>query len=169
MTEQSESNVAKIVVQSARFGEFTVAADSVIEVPSGVIGFPSDTRFVLLEHKAPFSWLHSIDNPALAFVVVDGGEFGADYQFKPPFGDKNCDLSEQDEFAVLVIVTVRPDPTLTTANLKAPLVINLRNRKGVQLVLDDQRYSTRHLIWSKEEAAKKAAEEKKDEKKEPTK
>ncbi len=49
-----------------------------------------------------------------------------------------------------MIVTVRPDPSLTTANLKAPVFVNLRNRKGVQVIFDDPRLSTRHPLWSSE-------------------
>ena len=49
-----------------------------------------------------------------------------------------------------MIVTVRPDPKLTSANLKAPLFINLRNRKGTQIIFDDPRLSTRFLLWGED-------------------
>lgn len=137
-----------MVIQSSRFGEFTVPTASIIEFSHGMIGFAEAKRYVLLDHKPPFSWLHSVDNPHLAFVVVDGGEFGENYQVKAPIGDPAIDLRPEDEFALLVVVTVRPDPSMTSANLKAPLFVNLRNRKGVQIVLDDQRYSTRFLLWA---------------------
>lgn len=145
-----------ITFTSTRFGEFTVPADSVIEFPSGLIGFPRAQRYVILEHKPPFSWLHSVDDPSLAFVVVDGFEFGQQLEMKPPIGNKEIDFKEDDEFAILVIVTVRPDPRMTTANLKAPLFVNMRNRKGVQIIFDDPRYSTRFPLWTEEEV--KAAE-----------
>lgn len=144
-----------IVVPSARFGDLTVPADSVIEFPSGLIGFPKSTRFIMIEHKPPFSWLHSVDDPNLAFVVVDGFEFGASYDVKPPYGDKECDFKEKDEFAILVIVTVRPDPNMTTANLKAPLFVNLKNRKGLQVIFDNPRFSTRYPLWAEEESETK--------------
>jgi flagellar assembly factor FliW len=106
----------------------------------------------MLEHKHPFSWLHSIDDPNLAFVVVDGFEFGQQFDVKPPIGDRDTDFREDDEYAILIIVTVRSDPRLTTANLKAPLFVNMRNRKGVQVIFDDPRYSTRYPLWSEENA-----------------
>jgi flagellar assembly factor FliW len=101
-----------------------------------------------LEHKAPFSWLHSVDDPDLAFVVVDGFEFGDQYVIDAPYGDGVIALQEGDDFAVLVIITVRPDPKDTTANLKAPLFVNLKNRKGVQVIFDDPRFSTRFPLYS---------------------
>jgi flagellar assembly factor FliW len=107
----------------------------------------------MLEHKHPFSWLHSIEDANLAFVVVDGFEFGQQFDVKPPVGDKDVDIREDDEYAILIIVTVRSDPRMTTANLKAPLFVNMRNRKGVQVIFDDQRYSTRFPLWSEEQQA----------------
>ena len=137
-----------IVFQSSRFGEFEVPVASLIDFPVGVIGFPRHARFVLLEHKAPFSWLHSVDDPDRAFVVVDGFEFGDQYVIDAPYGNGVIALQEGDDFAVLVIITVRPDPKDTTANLKAPLFVNLKNRKGVQVIFDDPRFSTRFPLYS---------------------
>jgi len=164
MSDDSKTNESLITVRSSRFGEMTVAESSVIQVPAGLIGFPQFTKFVMFEHKPPFSWLHSIEDENLAFVVVDGFEFGKEYDVKPPRNDKDCDFREDDEFAILVIVTVRSDPRLTTVNLKAPVFINMRNRHGVQIIIDDSRFSTRHPLWSEEAAAQESAEEKKEEK-----
>ena len=142
-----------LVLQSTRFGPLTVPAESTIHFPSGLIGFPSSCQYVMLEHKPPFSWLHAVDDPNLAFVVVDGAEFGQHYEMKPPIGDKDIDLQEKDEYAILVIVTVRPDPKMTTANLKAPVFVNIRNRKGVQVIYDNPKYPTRFPLWTEENAA----------------
>lgn len=142
-------------INSTRFGELEIPADCVIDFPSGVIGFPRCQKYVLIDHKPPFSWLHSIDDPNLAFVVIDGFEFGKSYEVKPPMRDAECDFREEDEYAILIIVTVRADAMLTTANLKAPIFVNLRNHKAVQIILDDQRYSTRYSLWAKEEDANK--------------
>ena len=151
MSEESQNNGETITVNSSRFGTLEVPVDSIIEFPSGVIGFPASRKYVMLEHKHPFSWLQSLDDSSLAFVVVDGFEFGQQFDVKPPIGDRECDFKEDDEYAILVIVTVRPDPRLTTANLKAPLFVNMRNRKGVQVIFDDTRFSTRYPLWVDEE------------------
>ncbi len=140
-----------LTVQSTRFGEVVVDRSSIIEIPSGLIGFPKYTRFVMIDHKPPFSWLQSIDEPALAFVVVDGFEIGSQYDAQLPFSYSECDFKADDEYAVLIVVTIRPDPRDTTANLKAPLFINVRNRRGVQVIYDDAKYSTRHPLWNEAE------------------
>lgn len=153
MSEELNKQGETLTFKSTRFGEFTVPVETVITIPSGVIGFPHTTRFVMLDHKHPFSWLHSVEDPNLAFVVVDGFEFGQQFDVKPPVGDKDTDLRADDEYAILIIVTVRSDPRLTTANLKAPVFVNMRNRRGVQIIIDDPRYSTRFPLWTDEPAA----------------
>ncbi len=158
MSDASDNQKDLITFQSGRFGEMQVPAASIIEVPAGIIGFPHATRYVMLEHKYPVSWLHAVDDPNLAFVVIDGFEIGQQFDFKPPLTDKECDFKEEDEFAILIVVTVRPDPRLTTANLKAPIFVNMRNRRGVQVIFDDPRYSTRFPLGSQEPQPPAAAE-----------
>lgn len=150
MNEQANSKTIKI--ETTRFGTLEVDAESFIIIPSGLIGFPEKQRFIMLDHKYPFSWLQSIDDPNLAFVVVDGSEFGDNYcQIKPP-DDKDLALLDDDEYAILVIVTVRKESSLTTANLKAPIIVNLRNRQGVQAIYDHPELSTRFSLWEQDEA-----------------
>ncbi len=145
------SDAPTLLIKSSRFGEFEVALDSLIQFPSGLIGFSKSQQFVMLEHKQPFNWLQSIDEPELAFVVIDGFELSQQLGMKPPFGDRDSDLKEEDEYAVMLIVTVRPDAKDSTVNLKAPLFVNLRTRRGVQIIFDDPRFSTRHPLWTEEE------------------
>lgn len=157
MSEQSGSEQGKILVRSTRFGDLWVPEESIIELPNGLIGFPRQRKFVMIDHKPPFSWLHSVEDPNLAFVVVDGFQFGESYSVKPPIGDKDCDIQEGDEYAILVLITVRPDPRMTTANLKAPVFVNVRTRKGLQVIFDDPRYSTRFPLWGEDEATNEVA------------
>ena len=137
----------KIKFKSSRFGELEVPASSVITFPVGLIGFPDPQHFVILDYNPPFSWLHSTDNPDLAFVVVNAAEFGDGYSFNLPYGDKDIGLVDGDDIAIMNLVSVRPDPSLTTVNLKAPLLVNLNTMKARQLVLDDPRFPTRLLLF----------------------
>ena len=144
----SQNTSEKIKFQTSRFGELEVPASSVIDIVGGIIGFPKQHRYVLLEYNPPFSWLQALDEPSLAFVVVNAAEFGEGYTFRLPVGDKELDLETEDEVAIVNLVTVRPDPMQTTVNLKAPVLVNLKNMRGRQMVLDDQRYPTRLPLWT---------------------
>jgi flagellar assembly factor FliW len=170
MAPENETDIIKVT--TSRFGDFEVSAGSVIDIIGGVIGFPGLSKFVLLEYNPPFSWLQSTENPELAFVVVNGAEFGDKYRFPIPYGDRDLDLKEDDEIAIVNLVSVRPDPSMTTVNLKAPVIVNLRTMIGRQVVLDDPSFPMRFPLWSGEQggpgaepapegAPKQAKEEKK--------
>lgn len=142
------SNLTKI--QTTRFGELEVKSESIVSIIGGIVGFPAEAQYVLLEYNPPFSWLQSTENAGLAFVVVNAAEFGEAYQVPLPLGDHDMDLQEQDDVAILNLVTVRDDPTLTTVNLKAPVIVNLRTMKGKQVILDDERYPVRLPLWGED-------------------
>ncbi len=137
-------------INTSRFGDLEVKTDSIVSIVGGIVGFPAETSYVLLEYNPPFSWLQSTTNPSLAFVVVNAAEFGESYQVPLPLGDKEIDLNENDDVAILNMVTVREDPRLTTVNLKAPVIVNLRTMKGKQVILDDERYPVRLPLWGEE-------------------
>jgi flagellar assembly factor FliW len=158
MSDELTEKKEQLVVMSTRFGELRVAHDTVISIPAGLIGFPRQSTYIMIEHKPPFSWLQSVEEPSLAFVVIDGFEVGSNYDLTLPFSDKECDFKNDDEYAILLIVTVRPDPKMTTVNLKAPLFVNVRNRTGVQVIYDDPTLSTRQLLWAEDESPQGAQE-----------
>lgn len=157
MSEQSQT----IKLMTTRFGELEVASSSVIDVFAGLIGFPQAHKFILLDYTPPFSWLQSVEHQELAFVVVNAAEFGDNYSFELPYNDRELDLNPEDEVAILNVASIRPDPTMSSVNLKAPLVVNLRNRKGRQIILDDQRFPTRMPLWTPKDEAAPAEPEKK--------
>ena len=69
-------------IQSTRFGRLNVDDDRVMTFPNGLLGFPSYTRFALIQtgQENYFFWLQSVDEPNLAFVVTDPSLFFKDYE-----------------------------------------------------------------------------------------
>jgi flagellar assembly factor FliW len=125
--------------------------DRIITVVGGLLGFPEYTRYIILNHDddlaVPFRWLQSVENPALAFVIIDPWVFMADYAIELP--EEVCaslDLSEAQPPLIFAIVTIPLEPSLMTANLQGPLVINAITRKAQQAVLVNSPYTTRHAI-----------------------
>lgn len=146
MEEHAQSE--ELVFSSSRFGEVRVPANSVISILGGIIGFPAESKFVVLEYNPPFSWLHSITNPSLAFVVVNAAEFGPNYLDRLPATDQELNIKSPEDVSVINIVTVRSNPADTTVNLKAPIVVNVETRLGRQLILDDQDLSIRMPLFA---------------------
>ena len=138
-------------IASTRFGILTVPAEKVLAFPSGVLGFPEWTRYVMLDHDtdAPFKWLHCVEEASLAFVVVDPAVFHQNYQIEIPAEARiEVEGSETDELSLVVILTIpSDDPSAVTANLRGPLLMNPRTRLCKQLVLAED-YPTRYPVFS---------------------
>jgi flagellar assembly factor FliW len=130
---------------------FEVKDESLLVFPSGILGFPEWTRYVLLDHDtdAPFKWLQCMERPELAFVVLDPVFFKADYQIQIPL-DALIEIQKQDsdEVSVVAILTIPShDPSGVTANLRGPLVMNHRTRLCKQLVLSEE-LPTRYPLFA---------------------
>lgn len=147
-----------IKVKTTRFGEIDVKNEDLIELPSGLIGFPELKRYVLLDHDkdSPFKWLQSLDDGAIAFVLINPLLFKPDYTVEVTEAEvSDLELKAEEDAVISVIITIPTNPQNMTANLKAPLVFNLQNRRGKQLVLSNSAYTTRHNIM--EEIKKQSA------------
>ena len=134
---------------TSRFGEIELKEEEAINMPKGLIGFPELKRFVLLDHDkdSPFKWLQSLDDGAIAFVLINPLLFKADYTVEVTESEvEELSLENEDDAVISVIITIPTDPKKMTANLKAPVVFNLQNRKGKQIILNNPQYTTRHNI-----------------------
>lgn len=134
-------------VQTTRFGTVDVDAGRIMTFRAGLLGFASFTRFALLQpdEEGVFFWLQSVDAPELAFVVTDPSQWVNDYQATIRREQmEELSLQRLEDAQVFVIVN-RYEQALT-ANLQGPLVVNVQNREGMQLVLAEKRWTTRHEI-----------------------
>lgn len=147
-------------IQTTRFGPLDVEESSVLRMCRGLLGFETLRRYILLqmEENAFFRWLQCVDDPALAFVVVDPARWFPDYEVILS-DDEAASLSieDPDEAAILTIVTLPTHLEEMTANLLGPIVINVRTGLAEQVVLDDPRYHTRHRLLPEPVATANAA------------
>lgn len=136
-------------VQTSRFREIEVQESDVITLPEGLIGFPELVRYVILDHDtdSPFKWLQSIDDGTMAFVIISPLTFRPDYTVEVSEEEiATLKLENADDAVISVIVTIPMDPKKMSANLKAPLIFNLKNRMGKQVIVKDPQYHTKHFI-----------------------
>ncbi|MBL8073590.1 MAG: flagellar assembly protein FliW [Nitrospira sp.] len=136
--------------RSTRFGSFEVSDDTIVHFPAGLLGFPESQRYVILDHdtEAPFKWLQSVDEPGLAFVILDPSMFHTDYRVSVP-ADILAEVNngKEEDVALAVILTIpSDDPAHITANLRGPLVMGHKTRLGAQLVLSEE-YPTRYPLF----------------------
>lgn len=125
-------------IKTTRFGTVSVQADDLFEFPAGLIGFEDCQRWVLLadaENNA-VGWLQSATRPEVAMPLVSPRRFVPDYHVRVPRSEMAAlQLDEVDRAFVLNIVARNVHGL--TINLKAPLLFNLDQRLGCQLVTSD--------------------------------
>ncbi|MCS6949721.1 MAG: flagellar assembly protein FliW [Armatimonadota bacterium] len=140
----------KTCIESTRFGRIEVDEEAVITFSQGLFGFEEYRRFVVLclDEKSPFRWLQSLEEPGLAFVVIEPRHFMPDYA--PTISDADVEalqLREDTPYLTFVIVTIPPGkPEQMTANLMGPIIINAATRMARQVIVEDECYSTKHSI-----------------------
>jgi flagellar assembly factor FliW len=137
--------------RSTRFGSFEIKEESVLTFPSGLLGFPDQTRYVILDHDTdvPFKWLQAVGDPGLAFVIMDPADVVQGYSVAlTPEALAELKSDRSDDLSIAVILTIpSADPASVTANLRGPLVMNPRTKLGKQVVLTDS-FPTRHALFS---------------------
>ena len=144
------------------FGTIDISDDKIIVLESGMIGFPDMRHFALIfdaEKKSggKIKWLQSMDEPEMAFPVMDPTFIKKDYnpsineEILKPLGK----LTEENTF-VLTTVTVPRELEKMSINLKAPIIINSETNKGAQIIVEDDmpvKYMIYDLLKSRKEKA----------------
>ncbi len=149
-----------MIITTSRFGQLEVDQDRLNVFEEGILGFPSQQKYALIQtgEGSGFYWLQAVDAEDLAFVVCDPRLFVTDYQVPVKLQDlQTIHLEKPDDAQVFIIVNKVGD--LLTGNFQGPLVVNVNTRNARQLVLSDKRYSTRHPLMRvpKSEAMGKTA------------
>lgn len=136
--------------KTVRFGELEVGSDEIINFPEGVLGFPELHRYCLVDpgDDTLILWLQSLESPEIAFPVLEPKIFKEDYIVKLSGQElKQLKLDNINQSIVFTILTIPRDVTQMTANLKAPVVVNLKDQVGRQVVLQENEYTLKHLMF----------------------
>ena len=133
-----------MLIESERLGAVEVDETKILTFPEGLLGFPADQRFALVDagDDGTYFWLQSIDDAHLAFLAAVPWAFFPDYEPELSQVDQD-DLAITDPSQALVFCLLTFTEEAVTANLLGPLVVNAATRIGRQIVLDDSNYSAR--------------------------
>ena len=139
-----------MLVQSTRFGEMDVAEEQIMDFPEGLLGFPDEKKFALMEYKpeSPFYILQSMADPDLTFLMINPFAFFNDYDFH--MGDAlmaEIGLTADNPPTVFNIATVRDKIENMTVNLAGPVLVNIRDRKAAQWVIEKTQFPTRYPLF----------------------
>lgn len=141
-----------MVIQTSRFGPVMFEADDILNFPEGLLGFSDLRQFVLVDDPADeiFIWLQSCETPEIAFPVLEPELFSHTYKVNLTKTDtENLRLAPAEKTKYLCIITIPDDPTQMSANMKAPIIINLDKKICRQCVLQDNSLAIREPIFTK--------------------
>lgn len=136
-------------IHTRKLGTVRYEETSVITFPAGLPGFPARTRFLLIERDAfaPIVFLHSAEAPELCFCAAPVAAVDPDYQLAMTEEDERLLRAAGTPPCLAILAILAPTPSGGwTANLLAPVVIDLKSRRGVQAVRSDARYSHQHPV-----------------------
>lgn len=133
-----------ITLKSERFGEMQIEENEIIHFPLGIPGVPFD-RFIIKDLIEPVKWLIAIDDTDIAMLIISPFKYFPEYSFE--LNDEIVavlDAKSEEELEIYVSLLKHEDGV--AANLKSPFVINKNKKIGVQILLEDDRYSFKELI-----------------------
>ena len=121
-----------------------------ISFPAGLFGFEDYIDYALFDaDHEPFYWLQSVNEKEIAFILINPFLFRKDYEANVTNEElAEIGIKSPDNALVFVIVTIPTDGSPMTANLQGPLILNKENMTGMQAILADSKWKTRHDIMA---------------------
>lgn len=145
-------------IKTKYHGEITIAEEDILYFEKGIPGFPAETKFVMipLTDDGLFQVLQSTSNQDIGFITTDPFFFKKDYEFRIDDSVvESLELQDEKDVNVIVIITLHEPFNQSTANLQAPVVINTKNGKARQVILNNTTYQTKHPLFAEEPVSAK--------------
>jgi len=143
-------------IMTERFGELQVADQEIVSIPHGLLGFPKLTQFCIVDpgDGVLILWLQSLEDSRIVFPILEPKLLQPNYVARLSAQEmRDLGMQSLTGAAVFTILTIGTDITQMTANYKAPIVINLSNQTGRQVVLQEGEYSIKQSIFKELRAA----------------
>ena len=148
-------------IHTKYFGPADYQPDSVFQFPAGLPGFEAERFFVFLDRADthPLLFMQSVSDPNLCFVLLP--ILAADPHYRLSLeGDERAALLlapdrepeiGKDILCAAIVCAADESRPIPTVNLLAPVVLNLRQRVGMQVVQAESGYSHQHPLFPRED------------------
>jgi len=144
MEERPLKESSMVNLSTNNFGNLSIEKENIITFEQGLLGFEELKQFAIIdvEECLPFEWLVSVEDPIVAFPILSPTLLFSDY--KPSLTKDDLvllDIKKEMDVEMFCIVTLGEKPENVTLNLKGPILINMKNKMGKQVVLAEDYYS----------------------------
>jgi flagellar assembly factor FliW len=141
--------------QTRNFGRLEYREDSILHFPAGLPGFDEEKDFVLVEQPTtkPLAFVQSLSRADLCFIALP--VLVADPQYRLSIAPEDLQTLGlpadrqpsigADVLCLAIVSTPKDEPA--TANLLAPVVVNLKTRISLQAIQIDAPYSHQHPLF----------------------
>jgi len=149
-------------IRTKFFQEIDYRDSSLFHFPAGLPGFERERDFVFLNRPTshPLLFMQSVLTPELCFVLLPVLVVAPQYQLvldEEALADLQLPVAGQpkigEDILCAVIVCAKGNQEPPTVNLLAPVIVNLHNRLGLQVIQTQSGYSHRHPLAAQEELA----------------
>jgi len=133
-------------------GILNVEETDFIHFEHGIPGFVDEKEFIFLpmDAESPFYIMQSKQTSELGFIVTNPFYFFKEYEFDLPKRDKEVlKINNEEDIQLFTILSVKEPFSETTANLKAPIIVNHKSKLAKQVILNETPYTTKHKILQK--------------------
>lgn len=143
-----------MIIKTKFCGEIEYNDENVIVFEEGIPGFPDLHKYAFIPiNDLIFSYMQSIEDEKICFIVVPPAFAEPEYDID--ISDATVEklkVEKPEDLNVYSIVTIPDNINEMTVNLRAPIILNIKNNKAVQEVLNDDRFSVRHKVLKEAEA-----------------
>lgn len=129
------------------FGEITADNSDIIIFNNGIPGFEEYKKFIILdfESKSTLKCLQSVESKDICLIIINPWDYFEDYHIELSDDELNSlEIKNEEDILVYNVLTIKQGKV--TANLLAPIVINLIKNKGRQIILSNTNYKIRQEI-----------------------
>ncbi|MBQ6776608.1 MAG: flagellar assembly protein FliW [Synergistaceae bacterium] len=145
--------MSEMKIKTERFGEVSYTSEDILFFPRGIPAFEDRHEWILAGNDdSAIRWLQSLDDETLALPVTSPDAVRPDYNARIPEDElKLVGSMDPADLALLIVVSIpEAAPWDMTANLRAPILINIKTRKAVQVIALNEEYPVRHVVFSEE-------------------
>ncbi|NEU03487.1 flagellar assembly protein FliW [Clostridium senegalense] len=124
--------------------------DEIITLSDGLLGFEHLKKYIIfsLKDNEDFKVIHSLEDESVGIVIMSPFLVMKNYEFN--LSDKivsKLKIKNEKEVAVYTTVTLNSDINKITTNLKAPIVLNISSNLGKQIIIDNESYNIKEVLF----------------------
>lgn len=130
-------------------GKIIYEDKDIVSFKKAIPGFENINKYILtdLYKDSPFKLLQAIDDVNIGFILISPFDVIDNYEIEISDSlQKRLNIQKSTDVCLYSLITLSSNVNNITANLKAPLVINIKSMEGEQFITECDEYKIKHPI-----------------------